>query len=294
MRLGFIGLGTMGLPMACNLLRAGHALVVWNRTPARCAAAIALGARQAEDIDQLCAVSEVVLTALLDDAALDQVLGRGSAVFRQRVAGKTWVQLGTTSPSYSQSLAADIALAGGRYVEAPVSGSRGPAQAGRLVGMLAGADEDIAMIAPVLRPLCREQFFCGAVPNALRMKLAVNHYLITTVVALAETVHAARTAGLDLALLQRILDAGPMASEVSRAKLAKLMSADTAAEAAIRDVRTIARLVADQARDNHAAAPMIDHCADLFHAALEFGAGERDMAAVVDVVAARHHNRAAT
>jgi 3-hydroxyisobutyrate dehydrogenase len=292
MRLGFIGLGTMGLPMVCNLLRAGHALVVWNRTPARCAAAIALGARQAEGIDQLCAVSEVVLTALLDEAALDQVLGRGSAVFRRRLAGKTWVQLGTTSPSYSQSLAADIALAGGRYVEAPVSGSRGPAHAGRLVGMLAGADEDIAMIAPVLRPLCREQFFCGAVPNALRMKLAVNHYLIAMVVSLAETVHAARTAGLDLALLQRILDIGPMASEVSKAKLARLVADDDAAtDAAIRDVRTIARLVADQARDSHAAAPIIDHCVDLFRAALELGAGERDMAAVVDMVAARHHSR---
>jgi len=233
-----------------------------------------------------------VLTALLDEAALDQVLGRGSAVFRRRLAGKTWVQLGTTSPSYSQSLAADIALAGGRYVEAPVSGSRGPAHAGRLVGMLAGADEDIAMIAPVLRPLCREQFFCGAVPNALRMKLAVNHYLIAMVVSLAETVHAARTAGLDLALLQRILDIGPMASEVSKAKLARLVADDDAAtDAAIRDVRTIARLVEDQARDSHAAAPIIDHCADLFRAALELGAGERDMAAVVDVVAARHHNR---
>lgn len=222
------------------------------------------------------------------------MLGRGSAVFRQRVAGKTWVQLGTTSPSYSQSLAADIALAGGRYVEAPVSGSRGPAQAGRLVGMLAGADEDIAMIAPVLRSLCRDQFICGTVPNALRMKIAVNHYLIAMVVALAESVHAARAAGLDLVLLQRILDVGPMASEVSKAKLAKLVSGDSAAEAAIRDVGTIARLVEDQARDSHAAAPIIDHCADLFRAALELGAGERDMAAVVDVVAARHHSRAAT
>lgn len=288
MRSGFVGLGTMGLPMACNLLRAGHALGVWNRTPSRCAAAVALGAHPAEDIDALCARSDIILTMLLDAAALDAVLDRGSAAFRARVAGKIWVQLGTTSPEHSRALAQDIAQAGGRYVEAPVSGSRGPAEEGRLVGMLAGADDDVAVAASLLRPLCRDQFFCGSVPNALRMKLAVNHYLIATVVALAETVHAARALGLDLVLLQRILDAGPMASDVSRRKLAQLVANDASPQAAIRDVRTIARLVADQAQQAEVAAPIIAHCAELYRAAHELGGGDLDMAAVVDQVARRH------
>jgi 3-hydroxyisobutyrate dehydrogenase len=171
---------------------------------------------------------------------------------------------------------------GARYVEAPVSGSRGPAERGELVGMLAGRDEAaIDAARSLLGASGRLVVRCGGVPGALRMKLAVNHYLIATVTALAETVHAARCAGIDVALLRDILDAGPMASAVSRAKLDMLVRDDFAPQAAIRDVATIAALVAMQARRCGAQAPLIDICADLYRRALERGAGERDMIGVV-------------
>jgi 3-hydroxyisobutyrate dehydrogenase len=104
---------------------------------------------------------------------------------------------------------------------------------------------------------------------------------------LAETVHAARAAQLDLQLLQRILDAGPMASTVSRVKLAKLVDDDHAPQAAIRDVRTIARLVAEQCADAGAAAPIIDLCAAAYRRADEAGLGDLDMAAVGRVLGRR-------
>ena len=287
MKLGFVGLGTMGLPMANNLLRAGLPLTVWNRTPERSAELVARGANAAADIDDLCASADTILLTLLDEHAVDAVLGRGTPAFRDRVAGRTWVQLGTTAPAYSQALARDIDDAGGDYVEAPVSGSSVPAAQGRLVGMLAGRAEVIDRVAPLLAPLCRDRFICGAVPNALRLKLAVNHYLIATVVALAETMHAARANGIDPILLREILDAGPMASEVSRGKLAKLVSGDHVAQAAIRDVRTIAQLVAEQARSAGIDAPLIAHCAALYQRAVECGGGDLDLSAAVEWVA--HH-----
>lgn len=285
MRIGFVGLGTMGLPMARNLVRAGLPLTVWNRTPERSAELVAMGANAAADIDELCARADTIVLSLLDEHSVDAVLGRGTPAFRGRIMGRTWVQLGTTAPSYSLALAHDIVEAGGDYVEAPVSGSSVPAAQGRLVGMLAGRAEAVDRVAPLLAPLCRDRFICGAVPNALRMKLAVNHYLIATVVALAETVQAARANGIDLALLSKILDAGPMASEVSRGKLAKLVSGDHVAQAAIRDVRTIAQLVADQARSAGIDAPLIAHCAALYQRAAECGFGDLDMSAVVDRMA---------
>jgi len=284
MNIGFVGLGAMGLPMAQNLLAAGIPLRVFNRTPERYAALVPLGAIHARDIDELCAGVNIVLFMLLDERAVDAVMGRGTDAFGDRVRNRTWVNLGTTSPGYSQALAQDIEASGGQYVEAPVSGSSGPAAMGQLVGMMAGPPDVVETVRPLLAHLCRQVFECGPVPNALRMKLAVNHYLITMVVALAESVHAARAAGVDLDQFRQIVDAGPMSSDVSRTKLAKMVSGDFSAQAAIRDVTTIARLVMSQAQGAGVVAPMITHCASLYQDAMAGGGGDLDMAAVTDVL----------
>jgi len=281
MTAGFVGLGTMGLPMALNLLRAGKRLTVWNRTPEKCAALIEHGAKRAASFDELCRQSEFVLLMLLNEMAIDVVLGRNTSEFRARVAGRTFVHLGTTSPEYSRALECDLLAGGARYVEAPVSGSRVPAEQGRLVGMVSGATDAVEEVLPLLEPMCTQWFRCGAVPGALRMKLAVNHYLIATVVALCETVHVARACDIDLALLRRILDAGPMASDVSRSKLDKLVREDFSAQAAVRDVATIADLVAGQAARANAPAPLMRACAALYGRAHDAGLGDLDMAAVV-------------
>ena len=93
-------------------------------------------------------------------------------------------------------------------VEAPVSGSRTPAENGELVAMLAGDPDAVAEVRPLLAPMCRQTFLCGAVPGALHMKLAVNLYLITMVTGLAEAAHFAGQHGLDLERFVAVLDAG--------------------------------------------------------------------------------------
>jgi 3-hydroxyisobutyrate dehydrogenase len=195
---GFAGLGTMGTPMALRLLRAGSPLVVWNRTPGKAAPLVAAGAEQAADVGDLFRRCDVVLLMLADEPAVDAVLDHGGAGFAGRVRGRTVVHLGTTSPEFSRALAADVEGAGGGYAEAPVSGSRGPAEAGELVGLLAGRPEVVADVAPLLAPMCREVLDCGPVPNGLLMKLAVNVVLITLVTGLAEAVHFARHHDLDV------------------------------------------------------------------------------------------------
>ncbi|HET8797383.1 MAG TPA: NAD(P)-binding domain-containing protein, partial [Thermoanaerobaculia bacterium] len=219
--------------------------------------------------------------------AADAVLQRGSRAFPALVADRIVVQMGTTSPAYSRALERDVLAAGGRYVEAPVSGSRKPAEEGRLIGLLAGGSEVVAEVQPVLRPLCRETFLCGAVPNALLMKLSVNLFLITMVAGLAESVHFAERHGLDPALLGQVLDAGPMASDVSRAKLAKLVTRDFSVQASIADVAMNSRLVAEAARDGGAASPLLDVANALFAQTEELGRGALDMAAVIEAIAAR-------
>lgn len=119
MYVGFIGLGTMGQPMALNLLRAGTPLVVWNRTPDRCEAPRAAGAEVAASPAEVFQRARTVILMLADEAAVDAVLGRDTPDFAGLVAGRTVVHMGTTSAEYSGGLQGVVRAAGGRYVEAP-------------------------------------------------------------------------------------------------------------------------------------------------------------------------------
>ncbi|MGA4928797.1 NAD(P)-dependent oxidoreductase [Streptomyces incarnatus] len=286
-RVGFIGLGVMGGPMALRLAAAGTPLVVWNRTPHRAEPLRAAGAEVAGDAAEVFARAEVVLLMLADEPALDAVLGRGTPELAARVAGRTVVHMGTTSPEYSRALERDVRAAGGRYAEAPVSGSRVPAEAGQLVAMLAGEQAAVDTVRPLLSLMCRQTFECGAVPGALLMKLSVNLFLITLVTGLTEAFHFAERQGLDPRLFLDVLDAGPMASPVSRMKAPKLRERDFAVQAAALDVLKNNRLVAEAARRAGLASPLLDVCHALFEETVAQGHGGEDMVAVLRAIEAR-------
>jgi 3-hydroxyisobutyrate dehydrogenase len=287
MKIGFIGLGVMGTPMARNLARAGTPLVVWNRTAEKCEELVALGAERVEHPSDVFRAARVVLLMLANEAAIDAVLMRGRPELALLVKGRTIVQMGTTSPEYSRLLERDIVTAGGAYVEAPVSGSRTPAESGQLVGMLAGDPAQVHEVRPLLAPLCRQTFICGAVPAALLMKLSVNLFLIATVTALAEATHFAERHQLDLELFRDVITAGPMASSVSAVKLPKLIAKDFSVQASIRDVLMNNRLIADAARAANIASPLLDVCHALFAETDHSGHGTLDMAAVLYAIEER-------
>jgi 3-hydroxyisobutyrate dehydrogenase len=280
-KMGFLGLGLMGAPMAGNLARAGTPLLVWNRTAGRCEPLRAAGAEVAHRPADVFAGRPTVIMMLADEHAIDSVLQRRDGEFGVEVRDRTVVHMGTTSPRYSAALGTDIATAGGRYLEAPVSGSRAPAEAGTLVAMLAGEESLADQVRPLLAPMCRESVFCGPVPGALSMKLAINLFLITMVTGLAEAAHFAQRHGLDLERFLAVHDAGPMASEASRAKLAKIVTGDFSAQAAADDVLKNNRLIFEAAREAGARSPLLDACFSLFGETVARGDAKSDMAAVV-------------
>jgi 3-hydroxyisobutyrate dehydrogenase len=283
MIVGFLGLGVMGEPMALNLARAGTPLVVWSRRPP---ASEELRALMAPSAAEVLARADVILLMLANGEAVDAVLGRGTDDFAA-VKGKIIVPMGTTSAEYSAGLGAEVLAAGGRYVEAPVSGSRKPAEAGQLIAMLAGEPADVAVVGPLLAPMIREAIECGPVPQGLLMKLAVNLYLINLVTGLAEAYHFAERLGLDLDRLTSVLNAGQMASDVSRIKTVKLRDREFGVQAAIRDVHYNSELVADAARRAGIASPLLDAAERLFGEAVALGRGGDDMAGVVTALEAR-------
>jgi 3-hydroxyisobutyrate dehydrogenase len=281
MRLGFIGLGRMGEPIALNLVRAGHRLQVWNRSRPAVDRLLAVGATAGQCAGEILHDNSVTFIMLADEAVTDQVLKRGSDAFARKVKDRLIVQMGTTSPAFSIDFGREVADAGGRYVEAPVSGSRGPAEEGALVAMLAGEKESIEQVSPLFRPIAGQVFECGAVPGALRLKLAVNLFLITMVAGLAEAIHFAERTGVDIKLLQEVLDAGPMASVVSRTKLAKHVSDDVSPQASIADVLMNSVLVSEAARASGASTRLLDGSRAILETCVATGHGGADMIALV-------------
>jgi len=285
--IGFIGLGLMGEPMALNLLRGDTPLVVWNRSPAKIDILAKAGARVAKDSQDVFQRCEVVILMLRNAEATDIVLGRQDGTFRARVDRHTIINMATTSPFYSESLDADIRAHGGQYVEAPVSGSRKPAEAGQLVAMLGGASDAVAFVQPLLAPMCRRTVDCGPTPNAVIMKFAVNLFMICMVTGLAEAMHFAQNYGVDLARLVAVLDASPMASDVSRVKAAKIAAYDFAAQAVIANVLENTTLITEAARTARVASPLLDSCHSLYAEADASGEKDLDMVAVIRAIERR-------
>jgi 3-hydroxyisobutyrate dehydrogenase len=279
--LGFLGLGIMREPMALNLLREGHRLTVFSRTRDRTRASREAGAVVATSPADVFSHCRVVFMMLANATAIDAVLRRGTPSFAAMVGSRVLVNMGTVAPEYSVELSADVQRHGGVFVEAPVSGSRTPAETGELVAMLAGDPTVLAALGPTMSAMCARQVVCGPVPQALLTKLSVNLYLIAMVTGLAEGFAFAEKQGVDLDVLVDVLDAGPLASSVSRTKAAKLRSGDVSPQASISDVLYNSRLIAEAVRDADADAPLLDVCVRLFARADAAGRGVEDMVMVL-------------
>lgn len=273
--------------MATRLHDAGADLVAWNRSrPARERMRLR-GARVAESAAEAIASADVVVMMLANGVVIDEVLGRTKHGFAIDLKGKIVVNMGTVAPSYSRALHDDLSAECVRFVEAPVSGSKAPAHSGELVAMLAGDPESLERVEELLGPLTSSVVRCGEVPLALETKLAVNTFLITMVTGLAEALAYGERRGVDLTLLSRILDAGPMASTVSRGKLAKLLDGDLTAQASIHDVRYNSRLILDAARQVSAAMPLLALAEELLAESEALGHGNADMITVIEAIRVR-------
>ena len=287
MLVGFIGTGLMGEPMATNLVQAGFDVRVWNRSrPAltRLEAAGATSAATPWDVLRRCDATVLMLST--EDVITD-VLRPDSSEFRTAIAGRGLVHMATTSAEFSAYLDEGIRNAGGWYVEAPVSGSRVPAELGQLVAMAGGDNDRLDELEPVLATMCHRVLRCGQPPAGTRMKFAVNIYLIALVTALAEAYHFAQAVHLDLATFVEAINSGQMASPIAAVKLDKLQRGDLSPQAAIPDVYKNNRLIGEAARYARLATPLLDTCHELYREALDNGFADLDMVGVVRAIQMR-------
>lgn len=168
--LAIMGTGRMGTAFARRLIEVGQPVMVWNRTAANTAAAVAAGATLAPDI-ATAAAADVILISLTNAAAVGEV---SAQLIEAGIAGKLVIDLSTLLPDETEAIAAEIVAEGADFVECPVGGTVGPALKGMLLGMAGGTETAFARAKPVLDHLCKRVEHLGPAGTGARMKLAVN------------------------------------------------------------------------------------------------------------------------
>ncbi len=215
---GFIGLGIMGSAMARNLVKAGFRVTVWNRSADKCRDLAELGATVAATPRQVVEACPVTFAMMADPVAALAVCAGPNGVLAGISAGKGYVDMSTVDAATSAQIAAAVAERGGRFLEAPVSGSRKPAEEGTLVILAAGdrSLHDEAM--PGLERMGKKILHLGEVGNGARMKLVVNMVMGGMMAAFCEGLALGEKAGLATSDILEVLDAGAMANPMFRLK----------------------------------------------------------------------------
>ncbi|KAI3323142.1 6-phosphogluconate dehydrogenase [Xylariaceae sp. AK1471] len=221
---------------------------------------------------------------LFDAAAIDDILDD----LKKSLAGKTLVNTSSVSEEFSNYLNKEVSQAGGQFIEMPVSGSKVPAEQGQLVGMLGGDARVAEQIRHVMKPITCAAIYCGPIGYGLRTKYAVNLYVTTLAVGLAESMNLARAQGLDLAVLGEVLNAGPAASAYSRSKITKIITQDWSTQATTKDCYNSSKLICGAAETAAARSPLIHVCRSMYAEAADAGLGEEDMIAVIKVLSRSH------
>jgi 3-hydroxyisobutyrate dehydrogenase len=227
MQIALAGTGKMGAAMARRLMASGHAVTVWNRTAARAQPLLDEGATWAASPAALAASADIVLTMLIDEAALDEVYLGADGLLSGPVAGRLFIDLSTVSPAKPQQIGARVQAAGASFLECPVGGSVGPAKEGRLLGFVGGAAEDLARARSVLEALCRRIEHVGPLGAGATMKLTINLPLMVYWQTLSEALSLVQPLGLDPARVVDILadtSGGPNMLKVRGAAIAQALS----------------------------------------------------------------------
>jgi 3-hydroxyisobutyrate dehydrogenase-like beta-hydroxyacid dehydrogenase len=229
-KIGLIGLGLMGRPMGMNLLKAGHQLTVWNRTPERAQELVKAGAILAKTPREVAAASEFLLTIVSDPPALESVLwgheGQNDGASGGLRAGSIYVDSSTISPSLVARIAAACKERGVRFLDAPVTGGDWGAREGNLVFMIGGDAETLRDAEPILGVMGKKWFHLGPNGAGQTVKLAMNAILALEVGAMAEAIALVRKAGLKGEQLVEVMQASMARSGVLDVKSPLMLKGD--------------------------------------------------------------------
>jgi 3-hydroxyisobutyrate dehydrogenase len=278
MNVCILGAGAMGSAMATNLLGKGFAVRVWDRTAARAEALSGNGARAFQDAAEAAGDADAVITMLADGAAVVATMERALPAMR---GGAVWVQMSTIGvEATTQAIALAQQRADVAFVDAPVSGSIGPARAGTLNILASGPKATIDALQPLFAALGHRTIQLGDAGAGSRMKLVLNSWLAAVAEGVAEIAVLATTLGVPLDRVAECLEGGALDAPMVRSKLAKIASGTFDPEFSLANAAKDVRLALQAEARGGVPLPMLDALEREWERALALGYGDRDVSAV--------------
>ena len=284
MRIGFLGLGTMGAPIANNLRKSGYAVTVWNRTAARAEAIVKKGATLARTPRECASGQDLVVTCLADEKALEAVLEGEDGVLSGLGEGSVLVDTSTSGVAEARATDARVRARGAAFVSAPLLGSKSAAEQAQLVVVAGGPRAARERARPALHAISARVVELDDAVQAALMKLAVNAVGGAMIAAFAEALALGAAGGLEPARIVETIQASGYHSPLYLVKGEQILANDYAPRFAAALAEKDGRLAQEAAAEYGATMAVSAAVRRLFADAVESGRGDRDLAVVADLL----------
>ncbi|OVA08425.1 6-phosphogluconate dehydrogenase [Macleaya cordata] len=284
---GFLGLGIMGSPMAQNLLRAGCDVTVWNRTKSKCDPLISLGAKYKTSPEEVASSCDVTFAMLADpESALEVACGKHGAAYGM-TQGKGYVDVSTVDDATSKLISRQIKATGALFLEAPVSGSKKPAEDGQLIFLTAGDKSLYDAVAPLLDIMGKSRFYLGDVGNGAAMKLVVNMIMGSMMASFSEGLLLSEKVGLDPSVLVEVVSQGAISAPMFSMKGPSMVQAIYPTAFPLKHQQKDLRLALGLAESVSQPTPIAAAANELYKVAKLHGLSDQDFSAVMEALKTR-------
>jgi 3-hydroxyisobutyrate dehydrogenase-like beta-hydroxyacid dehydrogenase len=283
-KIGWIGLGNIGRPMSMNLVKAGHEVIVWNRTKSKADDVLAAGAKWADTPKEVTENADFIFTMVADGPTLHAVTLGENGVVAGLSADKVVIDMSTVAPSESAKVNDAIEEKGCKFIKAPVTGSTVLAENATL-GILASGDKaTYDKVLPLFESMGKNQFYVGGGEEARVLKLALNVMIGVTSQMMAEAVVLAEKAGLDVKQTTEVMAGSAVGSPLVGYKAALVASGDYKPAFSVNLMMKDFDLAFDAAKQYGVSMPVTAVTRQFLAAAAATGRGEKDFAVLTEVM----------
>jgi len=284
-KLGFLGLGIMGYPMARNLLRAGHDVAAWSHNAAKARKlADEENARLCQTPKEVGSHSEAVFLCVGDTAMVKEVLLGSDGVIVGAKAGTAVADASTIGPTDSRAIGEALATKGIEFLDAPCTGSRAGAEGGTLTFMIGGKQDVFERLRPYFEIMGKRLYYCGTAGMGLHAKLSQNLILSNLLQAFNESMVMAVKAGVDPTVMLDILDNSAAKSAMIAAKAPAVFRRDFAPNFSVKWMHKDVGLMIDSAKELGIPVPLTAITHQMLQTAIAEGLGEDDMCSTIKVL----------
>ncbi len=283
MKVGFIGIGTMGKPMATNILKSGYELMCYSRTKEKIVDLKDRGALISTSVEELIEWSDTIIFMLTTSEVIESLLIKkinNPTIYE----GKTIINMGTISPSFSIKLNREFNKYNAFYVDAPVSGSKIPAEEGKLIILTSGNHSIIDTLNPLFKTMGTTIAYCGEIPKASMIKLSINLLILHMMEGFSEMINFASKGGIDLNFLFEIVLSSQISNSLYRMKYKNYLHDKFPVQGSVENGYKDLVLITETAKEIGAYLPLTNINLQMYLKAKELGYAEEDFSAIIKVL----------